>query len=36
MDRDARAYPWDVQMAAEAIGRFIDGLDAASYAQMRL
>jgi uncharacterized protein with HEPN domain len=33
MDRDARAYLWDVQMAAEAIARFIDGLDAASYAQ---
>jgi uncharacterized protein with HEPN domain len=33
MDRDARAYLWDVQQACEAISRFVAGLDAASYAQ---
>jgi len=33
MDRDARAYLWDVQQACEAIGRFTPGLDEASYAQ---
>jgi hypothetical protein len=27
MDRDARAYLWDVQQAAEAIGQFMAGLD---------
>jgi uncharacterized protein with HEPN domain len=32
MERDARAYLWDVRQAAEAIGRFIVGLDATSYA----
>jgi uncharacterized protein with HEPN domain len=36
MDRDARAYLWDVQMAAEAISRFVDGLDAESYSQNAL
>jgi len=30
MDRDARSYLWDVQQAAEAIGQFAAGLDAAS------
>lgn len=33
MDRDARAYLWDVQVAAEAISRFVEGLDAATYAK---
>lgn len=33
MERDPRAYLWDVQQAADAIERFVVGLDAASYAQ---
>jgi uncharacterized protein with HEPN domain len=36
MERDPRAYLWDVQQAAEAIGQFVGGLDAAGYAQTRL
>ena len=32
MVRDARAYLWDVQAAAEAIRQFTQGLDAAGYA----
>jgi len=32
MVRDARAYLWDVQQAAEAIRQFTQGLDAAGYA----
>jgi uncharacterized protein with HEPN domain len=31
MDRDPRAYLWDVQQAAEAITKFTEGLDAAGY-----
>lgn len=30
--RDARAYLWDIQTAAEAIERFVAGVDAATYA----
>ena len=36
MDRDPRAYLWDVQQAANAIDQFIAGLDAAGYAQNAL
>jgi uncharacterized protein with HEPN domain len=36
MDRDARSYLWDVQQAADAIGQFAAGLDAASYAKNAL
>jgi uncharacterized protein with HEPN domain len=36
MERDPRAYLWDVQQAAEAIGQFVGGLDAAGYAQNAL
>ncbi len=32
MRRDVRAYLWDVQSAAEAIERFVAGLDAQTYA----
>jgi uncharacterized protein with HEPN domain len=32
MERDPRAYLWDVKQAANAIVRFSAGLDAASYA----
>lgn len=31
MERDARAYLWDVQPAADTIGRFIGGLDEVGY-----
>lgn len=33
MPRDARAYLWDIQSAAEAIERFVAGVDAETYAQ---
>ncbi len=33
MRRDARAYLWDIQKAADAILKFIAGLDAAAYAE---
>jgi len=36
MDRDPRAYLWDVQQAADAIKQFIAGLDAAGYVQNAL
>jgi uncharacterized protein with HEPN domain len=36
MDRDPRAYLWDVQQAANAIDKFIAGLDAAGYVQNAL
>src|SRR5262249_31332353 len=36
MERDPRAYLWDVQQAAGAIERFIAGLDAAGYTQNAL
>lgn len=36
MERDPRAYLWDVQQAAEAIGEFIVGQDAASYPRNKL
>ena len=36
MDRDPRAYLWDAQQAVEAIGQFVAGLDAASYAKNAL
>ena len=32
MERDARAYLWDVQQAANALEQFIFGMDATSYA----
>ena len=32
MERDPRAYLWDVQQAANAIDQFIAGLDATGYA----
>jgi uncharacterized protein with HEPN domain len=31
MPRDARTYLWDVQSAADAIARFIAGMDAAAF-----
>ena len=36
MDRDPRAYLWDVQQAANAIDQFVAGLDAAGYVQNAL
>lgn len=33
MERDPRAYLWDVKQAAKAIDEFVAGLDAAGYAQ---
>ena len=36
MRRDARAYLWDIQQAAGAILRFLDGLDAATFAENEL
>jgi uncharacterized protein with HEPN domain len=36
MERDPRAYLWDVQQAADAIEQFVAGLDAAGYAQNAL
>jgi uncharacterized protein with HEPN domain len=32
MERDPRAFLWDVQQAVIAIQQFIHGMDAASYA----
>ncbi len=32
MPRDARTYLWDTQAAADAIGRFVVGLDLQTYA----
>lgn len=36
MRRDARAYLWDIQQAADAIMRFLDGLDATTFAENEL
>ena len=36
MRPDVRAYLWDIQAAAEAIERFVDGLDAEAYAAAEL
>ena len=36
MHRDPRAYLWDVQQAAEAIGEFVRGLDARAYMENKL
>jgi uncharacterized protein with HEPN domain len=36
MERDARAYLWDVQQAANAIEQFIFGMDATAYADSAL
>lgn len=36
MRRDARAYLWDIQQAADAIMRFLGGLDAARFAENEL
>ena len=36
MERDPRAYLWDVQQATEAIEEFIAGEDAAGYARNKL
>jgi uncharacterized protein with HEPN domain len=36
MERDPRAYLWDVQQAANAISEFVAGLDAAGYAENAL
>ncbi len=36
MERDARAFLWDVQQAANAIEQFISGLDAAGYEENAL
>jgi uncharacterized protein with HEPN domain len=36
MQPDARGYLWDIQAAAEAIGRFIVGLDAESHRRAEL
>jgi uncharacterized protein with HEPN domain len=36
MERDPRAYLWDVQQAADAIEQFLAGLDAVGYAQNKL
>jgi Uncharacterized conserved protein len=36
MRRDARAYLWDIQQAANAIMRFLEGLDAATFAENEL
>jgi uncharacterized protein with HEPN domain len=36
MERDPRAYLWDVQQAANAIDQFVAGLDAAGYAENAL
>jgi uncharacterized protein with HEPN domain len=33
MDRDARSYLWDIQDAANAIGRFTSGLNAGTFAE---
>jgi uncharacterized protein with HEPN domain len=36
MRRDARADLWDIQQAADAIMRFLDGLDATTFAENEL
>jgi uncharacterized protein with HEPN domain len=36
MQRDARAFLWDIQQAADAILRFIAGLDIRTYAETEL
>ncbi len=36
MHRDARAYLWDIQQAAEAIMRFLAGLDPTAFAEDEL
>jgi len=36
MRRDARAYLWDIQQAADAIMRFLDGLDATTFVENEL
>ncbi len=36
MQRDPRAFLWDIQAAAGAIERFVDGLDARAYASAEL
>ncbi len=36
MRRDARAYLWDIQQAANAIMRFLEGLDAATFTENEL
>ena len=36
MRRDARAYLWDIQQAADAILRFLQGLDAATFTENEL
>lgn len=33
MDRDARSYLWDIQEAADAIGRFVAGMDSGGFAE---
>jgi uncharacterized protein with HEPN domain len=33
MVRDARSYPWDIQDAANAIIRFVIGMDAETFAE---
>jgi uncharacterized protein with HEPN domain len=33
MERDPRAFLWDVQQAADAIDQFVAGLDATGYAE---
>jgi uncharacterized protein with HEPN domain len=36
MQRDARAFLWDIQQAADAIQRFVAGLDVRTYAETEL
>lgn len=36
MERDPRAFLWDVQQAVHAIQQFINGMDATSYADSAL
>jgi uncharacterized protein with HEPN domain len=36
MQRDARAYLWDIQQASDTILRFVNGLDARTYAETEL
>jgi uncharacterized protein with HEPN domain len=36
MQRDARAFLWDIQQAADAIQRFVAGLDVRTYAEAEL
>jgi len=35
MDRDARSYLWDIQDAANAIGRFTTGMNAQTFAEFQ-